>query len=138
MTNSIHFRVCHKDVDDAEETRKAYEAIKGSWSTKIRSVVSQLLKIQAIDPEAKSLVFSTWPEVLDILSTALTENNINFATLHAQGKFKRNLEKFKVRPESPSKKKYNTDEMVLNITFRIGRMSKCCSCPSRPEPMAST
>ena len=49
-----------------------------------------------LDPGAKSLVFSTWTDVLDILASALTENDIHFAALHDQGKFKRNLEKFKV------------------------------------------
>jgi hypothetical protein len=52
---------------------------------------------QMLDPDAKSLVFSTWTDVLDILASALVENNIQFAALQDQGKFKRNLEKFKVR-----------------------------------------
>ena len=50
-----------------------------------------------LDPDAKSLVFSTWSDVLDILASALLENGIQFAALQDQGKFKRNLEKFKVR-----------------------------------------
>ena len=50
-----------------------------------------------LDPDAKSLVFSTWTDVLDILASALTENDIQFAALQDQGKFKRNLEKFKVK-----------------------------------------
>lgn len=49
-----------------------------------------------LDPGAKSLVFSTWTDVLDILASALVENDIPFAALQDQGKFKRNLEKFKV------------------------------------------
>ncbi len=49
-----------------------------------------------LDPDAKSLVFSTWTDVLDILASALIENDIPFAALQDQGKFKRNLEKFKV------------------------------------------
>ena len=52
---------------------------------------------QMLDPGAKSLVFSTWTDVLDILASALTENDIPFAALQDQGKFKRNLEKFKVK-----------------------------------------
>jgi len=51
---------------------------------------------QMLDPDAKSLVFSTWTDVLDILASALIENDIPFAALQDQGKFKRNLEKFKV------------------------------------------
>ena len=53
------------------------------------------MKIRADDPEAKTLVFSTWPDVLDILGSALADNDIAFAALHAQRKFKRNLQKFK-------------------------------------------
>lgn len=80
-----------------EETKKAFEALKGSWSTKIKAVLETVIEIKNDDPTAKSLVFSTWGEVLDILAEALVENNIQFAALHAQGKFKRNLEKFKVQ-----------------------------------------
>jgi hypothetical protein len=54
------------------------------------------VSIQMLDPDAKSLVFSTWTDVLDILGSALVENDIQFAALQDQGKFKRNLEKFKV------------------------------------------
>ena len=35
----------------------------------------------------------------DILASALTVNDITFASLHAQGKFKRNLQKFKNRQD---------------------------------------
>lgn len=72
------------------------ESIKGDLSTKMEAVVKTLLKIQTDDPDAKTLVFSTWADVLNILATALTANDIPFAALHAQGKFKRNLQKFKV------------------------------------------
>ena len=89
----MHFyRVDHK----TEEDSKAYEAVKGSLSTKMEAVVKTLIKIQNDDPNAKSLVFSTWNPVLDILESALMTNDIQFATLHVQGKFKRNLQKFKV------------------------------------------
>jgi hypothetical protein len=62
--------------------------------------VKTLIKIRNDDPTAKSLVFSTWNSVLDILESALQTNDIQFATLHVQGKFKRNLQKFKVTSES--------------------------------------
>ena len=57
------------------------------------------IKIRADDPGAKTLVFSTWTDVLDILASALADNDIPFAALHAQRKFKRNLQKFKVSSE---------------------------------------
>jgi len=61
--------------------------------------VKTLIKIRNDDPTAKSLVFSTWNSVLDILESALQTNDIQFATLHVQGKFKRNLQKFKNRED---------------------------------------
>ena len=88
----LNFRVDHK----SEEDSKAYEAVKGSLSTKVEAVVKTLIKIRNDDPNAKALVFSTWNSVLDILESALVTNDIQFATLHVQGKFKRNLQKFKV------------------------------------------
>lgn len=97
--------------------------VKGSLSTKVEAVVRTLLRVRRDDPKAKSLVFSTWTDVLDIIESALIvrhqqkkpsaessfsegvaffqENNINYASLHTGGqgggKFKRNLQKFKVR-----------------------------------------
>lgn len=68
-------------------------------STKIEAVVKTLIKIQTLDPNAKSLVFSTWNGVLDILGEALDQNDIHYAALQAQGKFKRNLQKFKNRDD---------------------------------------
>merc|ERR1712029_1099138 len=80
------------------------EDVKGSHSTKVEAILKCLLKIRSEDEEAKSLVFSTWPDVLDILATALDENEIPYAALHknastTQGKFKRNIQKFKNRED---------------------------------------
>ena len=77
------------------------ESVKGSHSTKIEAVIKCLLRIRSEDEGAKSLVFSTWPDVLDILASALEENDIPYAALHknastTQSKFKRNIQKFKV------------------------------------------
>merc|ERR1719273_2223416 len=91
----VNTKVDHK----TEEDSKAYEAVKGSLSTKMEAVVKTLIKIQNDDPNAKSLVFSTWNSVLDILGSALITNDIQFAALHTQGKFKRNLQKFKNRQD---------------------------------------
>ena len=91
----VNTKVDHK----TEEDSKAYEAVKGSLSTKMEAVVKTLIKIQNDDPNAKALVFSTWNSVLDILGSALITNDIQFAALHTQGKFKRNLQKFKNRQD---------------------------------------
>ena len=77
------------------------EKVKGDHSTKVEAVLKCLLRIQTEDEDAKSLVFSTWPDVLDILANALDENQIPYAALHknastTQSKFKRNIQKFKV------------------------------------------
>ena len=93
-----------KEEDDDESAGKdneeLYKQIKGSLSTKVEAVVKTLIKIQTLDPNAKSLVFSTWNGVLDILGEALDQNGIHFAALQSQqGKFKRNLQKFKNRED---------------------------------------
>ena len=59
----VNTKVDHK----SEEDSRAYEAVKGSLSTKMEAVVKTIIKIQNDDPSAKSLVFSTWNDVLDIL-----------------------------------------------------------------------
>ena len=70
--------------------------VRGSLSTKVESVVKTLLKIQRLDPTAKSLVFSTWNGILDIIGEALDENEIHHASLATTGgkNFKRNLQDF--------------------------------------------
>ena len=90
-----------EEDDDTTKDEEMYKQIKGSLSTKIEAVVKTLIKIQTLDPNAKSLVFSTWNGVLDILGDALDQNDIHYADLHCpqQGKFKRNLQKFKNRED---------------------------------------
>ncbi|ELU00238.1 hypothetical protein CAPTEDRAFT_220844 [Capitella teleta] len=75
---------------DEELTR-----VKGDHSTKVAGVVQCLKEIKHKDPSAKALVFSTWQEVLDVLSQAFTDNDISFKSLLAQNKFQRNLKSFK-------------------------------------------
>ena len=69
--------------------------------SQVEAVIKCLVKIRSDDEDAKSLVFSTWPDVLDILAAALDENDIAYASLHnnaatTQNKFKRNIQRFKV------------------------------------------
>ena len=70
--------------DDNMGDEELYKQLKGRLSTKMEAVVKTLIKIQTLDPNAKSLVFSTWNGVLDILGEALDENDIHYAALHAQ------------------------------------------------------
>ncbi|KAI5102451.1 E3 ubiquitin-protein ligase SHPRH isoform X2 [Silurus meridionalis] len=69
--------------------------VKGSHSTKVEAVVRALKKIQMTDPGAKSLVFSTWQGVLDIIAKALFDNNIEFSQINGIHKFQENLSSFK-------------------------------------------
>ncbi|XP_030632483.1 E3 ubiquitin-protein ligase SHPRH [Chanos chanos] len=69
--------------------------VKGSHSTKVEAVVRALKKIQMTDPGAKSLVFSTWQGVLDIIAKALFDNNIEFSQINGTHKFQENLCSFK-------------------------------------------
>jgi len=93
--------VCRKNEQVEEDEDMEIADVKGDHSTKIEAVVKMLLRIQVESPGAKSLVFSTWTDVLDILATALDDNSINYAALHTQGKGKlqRNLQKFKNRDD---------------------------------------
>ncbi|XP_062862969.1 E3 ubiquitin-protein ligase SHPRH [Trichomycterus rosablanca] len=69
--------------------------VKGSHSTKVEAVVRALKKIQMTDPGAKSLVFSTWQGVLDIIAKALLDNNLEFSQINGIHKFQENLSSFK-------------------------------------------
>ncbi|XP_029282544.1 E3 ubiquitin-protein ligase SHPRH-like [Cottoperca gobio] len=69
--------------------------VQGSHSTKVEAVVRTLKKIQMSDPGAKCLVFSTWLCVLDIISKALFDNNMEFSQINGIHKFQENLCSFK-------------------------------------------
>ncbi|KAG1676131.1 hypothetical protein FOA52_004971 [Chlamydomonas sp. UWO 241] len=60
--------------------------MSGSYGTKIEAVVRRLLAITRSDPTAKIVVFSTWSDVLDILSHALTANRAAHAYAKGGGK----------------------------------------------------
>ncbi|XP_030850067.1 E3 ubiquitin-protein ligase SHPRH [Strongylocentrotus purpuratus] len=72
---------------DAAEQAAAEESIKvqGDHSTKIEAVVRTLKGIQLKEPGAKAIVFSTWSEVLELISKALTQNQIKFRNAGKQG-----------------------------------------------------
>jgi E3 ubiquitin-protein ligase SHPRH len=67
----------------------------GSWSTKVEEVVRCLLKITREDSSAKSLIFSTWSDVLQLISNALLENNINHCFIKHSVKFEEKIDTFK-------------------------------------------
>lgn len=69
--------------------------VKGDHSTKVDGVIRCLIQIQRMDSDAKVLVFSSWQDVLDILSQALKDNDISYRSLHSHNKFQENLQSFK-------------------------------------------
>ncbi|XP_056112007.1 E3 ubiquitin-protein ligase SHPRH [Rhinichthys klamathensis goyatoka] len=89
----------HSEISYVFTTESAHQGqdipVKGSHSTKVEAVVRVLKKIQMTDPGAKSLVFSTWQGVLDIIAKALFDNNMEFAQINGIHKFQENLSAFK-------------------------------------------
>jgi hypothetical protein len=53
----------------------AHILVKGSYSTKVTSLVREILALPEGD---KAIVFSEWDDMLQIISTALTENEVCF------------------------------------------------------------
>ncbi|NXU70552.1 SHPRH ligase, partial [Oreotrochilus melanogaster] len=105
--SSIKCAICrqttsHKEISYVFTAETANQdddiPVKGSHSTKVEAVVRTLKKIQYKDPGAKSLVFSTWQDVLDIISKALYDNNMIFSQINGISKFQENLSAFKYDP----------------------------------------
>ncbi|XP_045698959.1 E3 ubiquitin-protein ligase SHPRH [Phyllostomus hastatus] len=106
--SSIKCAICrqttsHKEISYVFTSEKASQEedipVKGSHSTKVEAVVRTLMRIQRRDPGAKALVFSTWQDVLDIISKALTDNNMEFAQISRVKTFQENLSAFKHDPQ---------------------------------------
>ncbi|KAL7987702.1 hypothetical protein Chor_006621 [Crotalus horridus] len=106
--SSIKCAICrqttsHKEISYVFTAETANQEddipVKGSHSTKVEAVVRTLKKIQFKDPGAKSLVFSTWQDVLDIIAKALYDNNMDFAQINGIHKFQENLSAFKYDPK---------------------------------------
>ncbi|XP_077206753.1 E3 ubiquitin-protein ligase SHPRH isoform X2 [Paroedura picta] len=106
--SSIKCAICrqttsHKEISYVFTAESANQEddmpVKGSHSTKVEAVVRTLKKIQFKDPGAKSLVFSTWQDVLDIIAKALYDNNMVFAQINGINKFQENLSAFKYDPK---------------------------------------
>ena len=79
---------------DGEVDPNAIE-VKGSWSTKIEEVVKCLMKILSEESTAKALVFSTWTDVLALISNAFLENDIKHIFIKNSTKFSNKIEEFK-------------------------------------------
>ncbi|KAJ8399429.1 hypothetical protein AAFF_G00411410 [Aldrovandia affinis] len=106
---AIKCAICRQTTSHAEisyvfTTQMASEGqdipVKGSHSTKVEAVVRALKKIQMTDPGAKSLVFSTWQGVLDIIAQALFDNSMEFSQINGIHKFQENLSSFKYQEKT--------------------------------------
>ncbi|KAG8583488.1 hypothetical protein GDO81_008442 [Engystomops pustulosus] len=106
--SSIKCAICrqttsHKEISYVFTTEASNEEkdipVKGSHSTKVEAVVRTLMKIQSLDPSAKSLVFSTWQDVLDIIAKALQDNGMVFSQINGIQRFQENLSAFKYDPK---------------------------------------
>lgn len=70
-------------------------AITGSYGTKIEAVTRRILWITSAGQEAKVLVFSSWNDVLDVLSHALDANGITYVRMKGGRKSHDAIAKFK-------------------------------------------
>jgi SNF2 family DNA or RNA helicase len=80
----------NKASNDGSNTTRA---IKGSYGTKITRIVSDILCIK--DKGEKGIIFSQWHDMLDILESALTENNIGIARPYGGNRFSESLLAFR-------------------------------------------
>ncbi|NWU68810.1 SHPRH ligase, partial [Pterocles burchelli] len=105
--SSIKCAICrqttsHKEISYVFTAETANQEddipVKGSYSTKVEAVVRTLKRIQFKDPGAKSLVFSAWQDMLDIIAKALYDNKMIFSQINGISKFQENLSAFKYDP----------------------------------------
>ncbi|RIA84736.1 SNF2 family N-terminal domain-containing protein [Glomus cerebriforme] len=83
-----------KDIDNDHITRP--EGEKKSHSTKVKALLEDL--VQAKEDGVKSVVFSQWTKMLDLIEDALNENDINFTRLDgtmSRAERTQNMETFK-------------------------------------------
>ena len=63
----------NKSRDDGTQSRRK---VKGNWGTKVTAIVEDLLNVS--DKGQKSIVFSMWEDMLDIIEEALKANDLKF------------------------------------------------------------
>ncbi|PRP84926.1 e3 ubiquitin-protein ligase SHPRH-like isoform 2 [Planoprotostelium fungivorum] len=73
------------------------EPVKGSYGTKIETVVGHILALRKREDSVKILVFSEWNDVLKIVGDALAENSVKFIRIDGKNHFEKKLEEFKQR-----------------------------------------
>jgi len=104
----------YEDVSyvSTRQRREEKEMIKvrGSHSTKVEAVVRKIITILAEDEESRILIFSTWNEVLGLVSNALTDNDVaNLSLSRSQMAKTKVLEAFR-------SKKNRSRVLLLNLS----------------------
>lgn len=70
----------------------------GSYSSKVEAVVKRVMFITRAKSEDKVIVFSSWPELLDVIGHALKANGVSYAHGKGQGvELQKALHKFRGR-----------------------------------------
>ena len=84
--------------------------VKGSWGTKISALVAKLLELEVTEPNAKSLIFTSWEDMIVIIEAALVVNDIGVVRLQRGKKLHTSLSVFKKDPSM----------RALIIPFKLG------------------
>ena len=80
---SLVVQVEYVSVHHEEHGKNDDNEIKGDGSAKIKAIVRQLKQIRSQQLNEKSLVFSQWNTVLDLVETACQENGLGVLKLYA-------------------------------------------------------
>eukprot|EP00743_Colponemidia_sp_Colp-15_P012322 GILK01013989.1.p1 GENE.GILK01013989.1~~GILK01013989.1.p1 ORF type:complete len:1573 (-),score=378.23 GILK01013989.1:49-4446(-) len=88
-------------VSDTNNTEGDVDVtVNGSWGTKIDALIRILKRLSTNTPAVKSLVFSQWSDVLEIVARAFDKNDISFVRSDKGGnkKFHKAVDQFKHDP----------------------------------------
>ncbi|XP_059483639.1 E3 ubiquitin-protein ligase SHPRH [Neocloeon triangulifer] len=82
------------ELDELEDL-EAIKKLGRQQSAKAEVIVREIRKILKKDPTDKILIFSAWVSMLDVLQSALTENDISCAQVKSGKKFQEAIQLFK-------------------------------------------
>jgi hypothetical protein len=66
-----------------EDSYVVEDEVIGSWSSRISGIVGRLLRIRRSFPNSKTIVFSQWNDVLDLVQECATLNGVHFLRLRS-------------------------------------------------------
>lgn len=97
-------------------------AISGSYGTKIEAITRRVLWLTSSDQDTKILVFSSWNDVLDVLSHALAANNITYIRMKGGRKANSAVSKFRGlndHLQGDSKKEQASKSKPINVLLML-------------------